>query len=548
MKSQFASFLLSHDSSKPGRMILLLFLLVVPMLVKGQDDLFNYDSTRNWEDGTDYGPREWDQVECDDVETCYGWPEKWPLAVGWSLRRNDCENCEPGDNCDSHHQSPVPLDRQWGKRKQLGDIGVMNCGDNHWMKYESGTCNWEHLKAADAVTVERHALRISQPVEKTDGNDYQLACLTQGRGRIFSRLDMSGGFSQWWWLNHVEIHVPSEHTQNGKRYAAEVHMGHFYSAPPGTDNGSGNRMATVGIFLDPRDNVEPYPFLDKLICQWRASEDNVRKDCGLGSVTTQYPGCFPHNREGPTSPFRQDGRRHLNETSQAKPARNPKLRRSPIDLHAAPEEQEARLKIDPRNYRDAEWTEEQWAKFQEEYSRLHPLNSTNPFNNGRRHLMNYDHVPYFNHQFLLDCRTEYYFRYEGTMTYPPCFTESNSERVNVWRFMKDPIKVHPRQIEEMHRLLRERIAPLGSYNGSPKECTPDTAAKIYENGTVSVARPLQELDESGPGSNGHDNYFCECDDWGSKIPEEREWCRKYRNDDEIRYVTNPYNDDAFNGI
>ena len=80
MKSQFASLLLSHDSSKPGRMMLLLFLLVVPMLVKSQDDLFNYDSTRNWEEGTDYGPREWDQVECDDVETCHGWPEKWPLA------------------------------------------------------------------------------------------------------------------------------------------------------------------------------------------------------------------------------------------------------------------------------------------------------------------------------------------------------------------------------------------------------------------------------------------------------------------------------------
>lgn len=122
----------------------------------------------------------------------YGWPEKWPLGRGWSMRRNDCQNCEPGDGCGSHHQSPVPLDRQWGARKQLGDIGVINCGDNHWMKYEGGTCNWEHLKAANAVSVERHALRISQPVEK-DGNSYLLNCLEQGRGRIFSRLDMSGG-------------------------------------------------------------------------------------------------------------------------------------------------------------------------------------------------------------------------------------------------------------------------------------------------------------------------------------------------------------------
>lgn len=140
------------------------------------------------------------------------------MGVGWSLQRNDCKNCEPGDGCGTHHQSPVPLDRQWGARKRMGDTGVMNCGDNHWMKYEGGTCNWEHLRAANAVTVERHALRISQPVVKED-NSYELDCYVPGRGRIFSRMDMSGGFSQWWFLNHIDIHTPSEHTQNGKRYA-----------------------------------------------------------------------------------------------------------------------------------------------------------------------------------------------------------------------------------------------------------------------------------------------------------------------------------------
>lgn len=114
------------------------------------------------------------------------------MGQGWRLRRNDCENCEPGDNCGTHHQSPVPLERQWGRRKRLGDTGVMNCGDNHWMKYEGGSCEWSHLQEANAVTVERHALRISQPVEK-DGSSYQLDCLKQGKGRIFSRLDMSGG-------------------------------------------------------------------------------------------------------------------------------------------------------------------------------------------------------------------------------------------------------------------------------------------------------------------------------------------------------------------
>lgn len=229
-------------------------------------------------------------------------------------------------------------------------------------------------------------------------------------------------------------------------------------------------------------------------------------------MRSKYPGCFPYDRTEASVPFRS-GERKLNQTSSKKP----RLRRSPIDFNAPLEEQEKELKIDPRNYRPAERTEEEWAAWQEEYSRKHPLNSTNPWGNGRRRLVDYDHVPYDNYQFMTDCRTEYYFRYEGTTTYPPCFTESNSERVNVWRFMKDPIRVHPRQIKELHRLLRERIAPLGSYNGSPQECTPDTAAKVMDDGTAWTARPLQELVESEPGSDGHDNFFCECSDWPSKV-------------------------------
>lgn len=54
----------SHD--------LLLLLLAFPVvMVWGQNtDLFNYEGTRDWEEGKDYGPRQWDQVECDDLEEC----------------------------------------------------------------------------------------------------------------------------------------------------------------------------------------------------------------------------------------------------------------------------------------------------------------------------------------------------------------------------------------------------------------------------------------------------------------------------------------------
>lgn len=378
------------------------------------------------------------------------------------------------------------------------------------------------------MSVERHALRIAQPLEYVDG-DWQLNCLTEGKGRIFSRLDMSGGFSQWWWLNHVEIKTPSEHTQNGKRYAAEVHLGHFYSKPEGSDNGSSNEMATIGVFLDARDDIEPYPYLDKLICEWRRSEENVRKDCGIESVKTKYPGCFDYQRGNTTTSRR---------VQKDEPARKKRrLRKMVIDPDAPEEDFNFPLRVDPGNYREAEWTEEQWAEFQEEYSRQHPLNSSNPFASKRRHLMDYDHVTHFNHQFQLDVRTEFYYRYGGTMTIPPCYGKERSgsnSQTNLWRFLKDPIRIHTRQAKELQRLLKERIAPIDSARNA---CEPDTAARVEDDGSAWVARPLQELND------GHDYYFCECEDWGSKIPGDILWCQSGNREREYRWFENPYNYD-----
>jgi hypothetical protein len=115
------------------------------------------------------------------------------------------------------------------------------CIDLHWMKYEDGTCSWDHLVEGNAFTVERHGLRVRQPLDEgLDAEGHlKLKCLEQGRGRIWSRLDFSKGFSDWWFLSHTDFHVPSEHTQDGKRYSAEVQMYHYYSVPgeaAGVDN------------------------------------------------------------------------------------------------------------------------------------------------------------------------------------------------------------------------------------------------------------------------------------------------------------------------
>ena len=112
--------------------------------------------------------------------------------------------------------------------------------DLHWMKYEDSYCTLDQLEDADAFTIERHALRITQPItvydSRQDDKDgvpdgVKLECRIEGKGSRFGRIDYSKGFSQWWHLSHIDIHTPSEHTQDGVRYDGEIQLQHFYSVP-----------------------------------------------------------------------------------------------------------------------------------------------------------------------------------------------------------------------------------------------------------------------------------------------------------------------------
>lgn len=101
------------------------------------------------------------------------------------------------------------------------------------MKYEDGTCTWEHL--TESFSIQRHALRLDQPIEFGQGGDegFRLDCPgPNGAPRRFARIDFSWGFNFWWFLSHIDLKIPSEHTQNRKRYSAEIQMSHFFSAGP----------------------------------------------------------------------------------------------------------------------------------------------------------------------------------------------------------------------------------------------------------------------------------------------------------------------------
>jgi hypothetical protein len=138
------------------------------------------------------------------------------------------------------------------------------------------------------------------------------------------------------------------------------------------------------------------------------------------------------------------------------------------------------------------------------------------------HDEDYENVEYWPYEWLLHVGTEYYFRYEGTQTVPPC-----REFVH-WRVMKDPMRVHPRQIEELNRLTAWRL--------NPDTCQTETAGVLSEDGnSVDVARDIQYR------HNGHRDVFCECKDWPSKFDNDKDWCRNWEEDLGFnRFYYDPY--------
>jgi hypothetical protein len=314
-------------------------------------------------------------------------------------------------------------------------------------------------------------------------------------------------------------------------------------------------MATVAFFLESYEDSMDYDVLNKLICQWRKVEDETRAACGLPSVYDEYAGCFLYRRgyDNTTTPADADGggtvsSRNLRATTTASSAGSSEtvststipLRPKALSPHDALSKkyhsgsQAHRIRVEEHersDEQDFDWDAFIQSVYDKEEQQKHG-----------RHLIDYDHVDWFNYFPLLGCKTEYYFRYSGTQTVPPCYARydsgnnglGNRGNTNHWRVMKDPIRVSERQVLELHRLIRERIAPP---DDPLRACRPDTAAAPDPYGSgddrkISVARPLQQTQEA------HFEVFCECKDWGSKWNEDKEWCKMSENE---RLFDRPYN-------
>jgi hypothetical protein len=296
-------------------------------------------------------------------------------------------------------------------------------------------------------------------------------------------------------------------------------------------------MATVSIFLQDYGNSKDWNVLNKIICAWREAEEKNRAACGLPSVKTNYDGCTVYTRS-------RKLRRQSNQTSSILEDdwtdSSPPAPKRPLSAHDIIIEnflqsvngnttyKPKRLLVEEHNLPSVE-DKFDWDAFLFEHSQ------TENASNASRHLVDYNEVKWYNYFPLPAVKTEYFFRYSGTQTVPPCYGAfipgpDNRKQTNAWRVMKDPIIVSKRQITEMHRLLRERIAPKGD---PVKSCQADTAGKVLSNNKIDVARPLQANQKA------HFTVFCECINWKSKFAEDQKWCKN--RDLKKRLLETPYN-------
>lgn len=306
-------------------------------------------------------------------------------------------------------------------------------------------------------------------------------------------------------------------------------------------------MGTVSIFLEVYDGVAEWPELNRIICAWREAEENTRKACGLPSVATHYDGCprYGSIRSRRTSSLRSND---YNKTSYAdsifEPDKTindePAISAYDIMMENLYQESIGNTSYEPKIIKlDGHTTEPDpefdWESFLEkrntiEYERQQRSNTT-------RHLV--DAEDWFNYFPMTKVKTEYYFRYSGTQTSPPCYGVKTDGRkqTNHWRVFKDPIQIAKRQLLELNRLLKERIAPSGSPVNS---CLPDTASvpDPADPERVMVSRPLQSTHKA------HFITFCECINWKSKFIEDQLHCSRFKNDQNGRFYNHPYNFDT----
>ena len=105
------------------------------------------------------------------------------------------------------------------------------------MRYYDSGCTFDDIQSQNGFSIERHALRITQPMSDDDngGKVRNLLC----KNNYYGIIDYAKGYSDWFFLSHIDFKVPSEHTQEGHVYSGEIQLKHFYAVDyktAGVDN------------------------------------------------------------------------------------------------------------------------------------------------------------------------------------------------------------------------------------------------------------------------------------------------------------------------
>lgn len=165
----------------------------VPIIKKvlksdADSDQFTYQDRGSSSPNDIYPPNQWNRVRCRNQGECMGWPDPFVAKQGWTMDGNDCEWCPAtGNSCGNHHGSPINLDRNVAIE---GSPDFNFCKDTHFSQWHDSSCTWEDLEQYNAFSIERHSLRVVQPLEKY-GNGYRIAC----GNHLWPVIDYAKGYS-----------------------------------------------------------------------------------------------------------------------------------------------------------------------------------------------------------------------------------------------------------------------------------------------------------------------------------------------------------------
>lgn len=161
------------------------------------------------------------------------------------------------------------------------------------------------------------------------------------------------------------------------------------------------------MFLSAIDDAADWNILNEIICSWREDEQRTRQECGLDPVETNYDGCPDYQTTTRKLQSRQSSERlSVNEI----------LIRNRMFLSMDPFSNTQKVRV-----------------YDEE-------TESSSFRPPQRELL-YDFdgakAPAWHNYFALeDVKTEYYYRYSGTQTIPPCYGTfyegDNRRQTNHW--------------------------------------------------------------------------------------------------------------------